>query len=491
LGIRLTGELSPWVRAKDVILELLRRYDVKGCIGKIIEYYGPGVKALSAPERMVIGNMGTEMGATSTVFPSDENTKSYLEAHGRGEYWIELSADKEAEYDEYDDVDLSTVEPLIALPSSPGNVVPVRDAAGTKVDQVIVGSSANSDFRDFMIASKILEGKHIPRHVSLHINPGSRHILENVASLGGVIPLLEVGARIHEPGCLGCIGMGQAPGTNKVSLRTFPRNFPGRSGTKNDKVYLCSTETAVASALKGSITDPRDLSEEMTYPRIIPPKHYEIDNSSLIFPMDKKERQKIEVERGPNIKSFPSLNALEDTLESAVVIKLGDNISTDTIMPGGNQALPFRSNIQAISEFVFYQIDPEFHRKCKAIGKAVVIAGENYGQGSSREHAALAPRYLGVRAKIVKSFARIHKANLCNFGILHLTFKNLEDYDRVAVGSKVTFPKIRDRIINGDTEIPVEVDGEKILTLLEASERQRNYLLAGGALNFVKETINT
>ena len=489
LGVKLTGQLSPWVRAKDIILEMLRRYDVKGGVGKIIEYYGTGVKTLSVPERMVIGNMGTELGATSTIFPSDENTRTYLKAHGRADDWVELSADADATYDENDEIDLCQVEPLIALPSSPGNVVPVGEVAGTKVDQVIVGSSANSDFYDFMMAAKILKDRTVNSDVSFHINPGSRHILQNVANDDGIIPLLQAGARIHEPGCLGCIGMGQAPGTGEVSLRTFPRNFPGRSGTKEDKVYLCSTETATASALKGVITDPRDLAAEMDYPRIKAPKHFEIDNSGLIFPLLQQEKNKAKIIRGPNIKPFPKFHALEDSLETEVAIKVGDNISTDTIMPGGNTVLPFRSNIGAISKFVFYQIDPEFHIKSKQKKNVVVIGGHNYGQGSSREHAAIAPRYLGVRAKIAKSFARIHKANLCNFGILPLTFKDLPDYDLFQEGSKVIFPEIKERISHGDREIPVEVEGQTVITLLDVSDRQRQYLLTGGALNFVKESM--
>jgi len=489
LGVKLLGKLPPWVSAKDVILEMLRRYNVKGCLDKIVEYYGPGVRNLTASDRMVIGNMGTEPGSTTTVFPSDENTRRFLEAQGRRDVWVELAADEGAEYDEYDEINLSNLEPLIALPSSPGNVVPVRSVTGTKVDQVIVGSSANSGFRDYMVSAKILKRRTVNPDVSFHINPGSRQILENVAKLGGVMSLLKSGARINEPGCLGCIGMGQAPGTGQVSLRTFPRNFPGRSGTKDDRIYLCSPETAVASALRGIITDPRDLEEEMEYPQIKEPKNYIIDDSSIIYPIPKEERRKVEVIKGPIIKPFPKLNPLKGTLAAEVVIKVGDNISTDTIMPAGNRVLPLRSNIEIISEFVFSPLDPDFHKKCKARGNVAVVGGENYGQGSSREHAALAPRYLGVMIKITKSFARIHKANLCNFGILPLNFKNPSDYELFNVGAKVAFPQIRERVERGDVEIPVEVDRQRIITLLEVSERQRGYLLAGGALNFVKQEL--
>jgi aconitate hydratase len=487
LGVRLVGRLSPWVSAKDVILEMLRRYDVKGCVGKIVEYCGPGVKTLSAPDRMVIGNMGAELGATTSIFPSDERTRFFLEAQGRGKDWTELKPDEGAEYDEYAEIDLAAVEPLIALPSSPGNVVPVREVAGTKVDQVLIGSSANSGFRDLMIAARIVEGHVVNQGTILHINPGSRQILENLLKSGGVMALLQAGARVNEPGCWGCIGMGQAPGTNQVSLRTVPRNFPGRSGTIDDKVYLCSPETAAASALAGVITDPRDLGQKMSYPEVKEPDRYVVDDSSIIFPVKKEERKKIEVIRGPNIHRFPRLDPLEENLQGEVVLKVGDNISTDTILPAGNRVLPFRSNIEAISEFVFNQIDPSFPKKCQEKGNVVVIGGENYGQGSSREHAALAPRYLGVRVKIVKSFARIHKANLSNFGIVFLTFKDPTDYDRIKVGARVAIPKIRERIQKGYVEIPVEVDGQKIITLLKASPRQRQYLLAGGALNFVKQ----
>ena len=484
LGVKLTGGFPDWVSARDLIFELLRRYDVKGCVGKIIEFYGPGVKSLSANDRKNIGNMGTELGATSSIFPSDDNTYAYLKAEGREEVWRELSGDPGAQYDEYAEIDLANLEPLIACPSSPGNVVPVREVAGIKVDQVIVGSSANASFRDLQVVAEIVKGRIAHPDTSFHINPASRQVLENVANQGGVVTLLQAGARIHQSGCLGCIGMGQAPGTGQVSLRTFPRNFPGRSGTKDDQVYLCTSETAAAAVLKGVITDPRDLGKEMDYPRIQDPERYIVDTSSIIYPTDRSG--KVEIIRGPNIKPFPKLDPLPETLEAEVVLKVGDNITTDHIMPAGNKVLPLRSNIEAISEYVYYQVDPEFHTKCKKKGSVVVIGGENYGQGSSREHAALAPRYLGVRAKIAKSYARIHLANLCNFGILPLTFKDPADYDLLHTGLHIDFPDIRKHIEQGDVEIPLTVNDKQIITILKVSQRQRHMLLAGGALNVAK-----
>jgi aconitate hydratase len=488
LGVRLTGSLPDWVSAKDVILEMLRRYDVKGCVGKIIEYFGPGVLSLSATDRETIGNMGTETGATTSIFPSDERTRRYLEAQGREGAWVPLAADEGAAYDEQVEIDLSKLEPLIAKPTSPGNVVPVREVAGIKVDQAIVGSSVNSSFRDLMVAARMLDARRVHPEVNFHVNPGSRQVVENVAQQGGLISFLTAGARVHEPGCQGCIGMGQAPGTGEVSLRTFPRNFPGRSGTKDDKVYLCSPETATAAAIFGVITDPRDLGKEMTYPRIEDPKNYIIDERSVIFPAD--ELRKTEVVRGPNIRPLPVLMALPDTLTAEVVLKVGENVSTDTIMPAGNRVLPLRSNIAAISEHVFSAVDPAFAKECRLRGDVVVIGGENYGQGSSREHAALAPRFLGVRVKIVKSFARIHKSNLCNFGIVPLTFKDRSDYDKMTKGTRIVLRDVRKRIERGDRDIPVEVDGRTIMTVLEVSDLQRKHLIAGGTLNFVKQELN-
>lgn len=485
-GIRLTGRLQPWVSGKDVILEMLRRHTVEGGLGKIIEYYGPGVETLSATDRGTIGNMGAELGATSSLFPSDRRTREFLESEGRGSAWQPLAADPDAAYDEYDEIDLSRVEPLIARPSSPGNVVPVAEAAGTPVDQVIIGSSVNSSFRDLMTVCRILEGRRIAPRISLNINPGSRQVLENVAARGGVLMLLRAGAQIHQPGCLGCIGMGQAPGTGQVSLRTFPRNFPGRSGTRDDRVYLCSPETAAAAALFGRITDPRKLGELLPWPAVTNPERYLLDDAGILFPLPPEQAARVEVVTGPNIVPLPRFDELPEELEASVILKVGDDISTDTIMPAGNRVLPLRSNIPAISRFVFEPLDPGFAERARTRANGVVIGGENYGQGSSREHAALAPRCLGIRAKIAKSIARIHKANLVNFGILPLTFRNPSDYDLVRQDDTVLFPGVRHLVAAGASEIPVRIGGREIVAILDVSDRDRRKLLAGGALNFVK-----
>jgi aconitate hydratase len=471
LGVRLTGTLPDWVTARDVIFELLRRRDVKGCVGMVIEYFGPGVENLSAGDRKDIGNMGAELGATSSIFPSDGKTRAYLKAEGREADWKELSADPGAEYDETDEIDLSSLEPLIACPSSPGNVVPVRQVAGKKVQQVIVGSSANGSFRDLMVVAEIFRGRVAHPGTALHINPASRELLVNVEARGGVMLLLKAGASIHQSGCLGCIGMGQAPGTGEISLRTFPRNFPGRSGT-----------TAAAAALTGTITDPRDL--KMKYPRIEDPEEYIVDTSSIIFPS--AEEGSTEVVRGPNIRPFPELGPLPESLETEVLLRAEDNVTTDHIMPAGNEVLPLRSNIEAISEFVYYRVKPDFAARAKERKAVAVVGGENYGQGSSREHAALAPRYLGVRVKVVKSYARIHKANLCNFGVLPFTFSDPADYGSMGEGARLVFPDVRRRIEEGDTELPAIVDGREITLLLEVSPRQRKMLLAGGEVNVVR-----
>ena len=485
MGVKLTGKLPDWVSGKDVILEMLRRHTVNGGVGKIIEYHGPGVATLSATDRATIGNMGAELGATSSLFPSDERTREFLISQGRGHCWQPLSADDGAAYDEHDEIDLSALEPLIACPSSPDNVVPVRTVAGTKVDQIIVGSSVNSSYRDLMTVCRILEGNRIAPGVHFHVNPGSRQALENVAQDGGVLMLLMAGVSIHQSGCLGCIGMGQAPGTDQVSLRTFPRNFPGRSGTKGDKVYLCSPETAAASGITGVITDPRELGKIRSYPAVQNPEKYLLDDSGIIFPLEDGSR--VEIKTGPNIVPFPDFEPLPETVHATVILTLGDNITTDHIMPAGNKVLPLRSNIPAISEHVFEQVDAEFPARAVAAGDGIVVAGENYGQGSSREHAAIAPRYLGIRVKIVKSFARIHKANLVNFGIVPLVFKDPSDIAHFKQGDQVSFPGIRLRIENGAGEIPVFVNGREVITLLEISDRQRRELVAGGTLNYVKQ----
>ena len=484
-GVKLVGELQPWVSGKDLILELLRRHTVNGGVGKIIEYYGPGVATLSATDRATIGNMGAELGATSSIFPSDRRTREFLEAQGRAEVWRELAADPDAAYDEYEEIDLGEIEPMIACPSSPDNVVRVSELAGLKVDQVIVGSSVNSSFRDLMTVCRVLEGRKIAPQLSFHVNPGSRQVLENVVAQGGFIMLLLSGAQIHQPGCLGCIGMGQAPGTNQVSLRTFPRNFPGRSGTREDRVYLCSPETAVAAGVFGTVTDPRRLSELLPWPAVQNPEHYLVDDAGIAAPP--ADGRAVQIVTGPNIVPFPVFAALPDQLDLEVMLKVGDNVSTDTIMPAGNKVLPFRSNIPAISRFVFEQLDPEFAARASAKGDGAVVGGENYGQGSSREHAALAPRFLGIRVKIAKSFARIHRANLINFGILPLTFRDPADYLRLQQGERLRIAGLRALVEGGATEIPVKIEGGEIVTLLEATARERRELLAGSLLNYVKE----
>lgn len=483
VGVRLTGKLQPWVSAKDVILELLRRYTVKGGVGKIYEYFGPGVATLSMTDRGTIGNMGAELGLTTSIFPSDERTREFLESQDRGHLWTEIKADSDAQYSEIIELDLSEIEPLIACPTSPDNVKKVAKVAGIDVHQVIVGSSVNSSFRDLMTVAKAMEGRHAHPHVSFEVNPGSHQVLLNVAEAGGVMNLILAGARIHQSGCLGCIGMGQAPATGTVSLRTFPRNFPGRSGTQNDQVYLCSPETAAAAAIFGKITDPRELGE---YPNVSNPKSYVINDENLLEPPE--DSSSVEVLMGPNIKPFPQFPGLEDTLEATVVLKVEDNITTDHVMPAGSKILPLRSNIEAISEFVFTNVDSSFSERCRATGNSVVIGGENYGQGSSREHAAIAPRFLGVRAKIVKSFARIHKANLFNFGILPLTFVNPADYDAASQGDTVRFEGIRDAVLQGKSEFTVKIGGKDVSVRLEATERERAMLAAGGRINVAAES---
>ena len=487
LGVKLVGTLPEWVSAKDIVLEMLRRYNVKGCLGMVVEYFGPGVATLTVEDRAAIGNMGTELGATSSIFPSDENTRRYLASQKREADWQPMTADENALYDAYDEIDLTSIVPLIACPSSPGNVVAVTKVEGIPVDQVIIGSSANSGLKDLLRVARIMENRHCSPRIDFNINPGSRQVLENVIAENGLMALMMSGAKVHQSGCLGCIGMGQAPGTGQVSLRTFPRNFPGRSGTKDDQVYLCSPETAAAAALKGVITDPRKLGKEMEYPLVSVPERRLVDRSSLMHPDE--ELRNTEMIRGPNIKPFPKLSPVPENLEVRVAIKVEDNISTDTIMPAGNTVLPLRSNIEAISKFVFYQIAPDFHERCRHLGDGAVIGGENYGQGSSREHAALAPRYLGIRVKIAKSYARIHKANLCNFGILPLTFKNPEDYEALNISSVLSLDTIRRHVQHGETEIPIRVDGQDIITLLEVSNRQRQSLLDGGMLNFVRREL--
>jgi aconitate hydratase len=481
-GIRLTGELKPWVSGKDVILELLRRYSAKGGLGKIMEFFGPGLASLDMSARATIANMGVDIGATAAIFPSDAETRSYLKRNKREEDWKELGADPDAHYDEITELDLSSIEPLIACPHNPDNVKTAAELDGMDVAQVIIGSSTNGSYRDLMIAAKVMEGKKAHDSVSFEINPGSRQTLENVVKMGGFLALTHAGARIHQSGCLGCIGMGQAPAHGTVSLRTMPRNFKGRSGTKDDAVYLCSPETAVASALFGKITDPRKLGP---YPEIEYPDVYVFNEDWIIPPA--KDPKSVEIIRGSNIKPFPDLNPLEENISAEVLLKVGDQVSTDLILPGGNRVLPFRSNIPAISQFVFDIVDESFPARAKEKGGGIIVGGENYGQGSSREHAALAPRYLGIRAKIVKSFARIHKSNLVNFGIVPLEFMNPGDYDKINQGDTIHIPEIRERIARGDEVIPIAVNGKEVKTRLLISERHRRILVAGGLLNQAKE----
>jgi aconitate hydratase len=477
-GIRLEGALAPMVSGKDVILELLRRYTCKAGVGKIAEFYGPGVVHVDMDSRSTIANMAVDMGFTAAVFPSDNVTRDYLRRSGREEAWSEIATPDDAKFDEHTVLDLGAIVPLVACPSNPDNVKTAEELIGVEVQQVIVGSSCNGGYRDLMVAAKIVEGKLRSPSVSFEINPGSQQTLDSVLRMNGVTMLIEAGARIHQPGCLGCIGMGQAPATGTVSLRTFPRNFKGRSGTKDDQVYLCSPETAAASALAGRITDPRTLG---TVPMLEYPARFSYREEWFLKPVP--DGSKVEIVRGPNIKPFPTFPALEETIESEVLLKVGDDVSTDIIMPAGNRVLPLRSNIPAISEFVFEPLDPSFAARARQKGAGVVVGGENYGQGSSREHAALAPRFLGVRVKIAKSFARIHKANLVNFGIIPLQFANAADYEKIAQGSKVVLRDIRSLISSGRSDIPITVDGNEVMTRLDVSKRERAMLLAGGILN--------
>ena len=487
IGVRLTGSLQPWVSAKDVILELLRQLSVKGGVGCVMEYFGPGVETLSVTDRGAIANLGTELGATGTVFPSDEVTRQFLESQKRSDDWQLLTADDDASYARIIELNLSELEPMIACPSSPDNVVKVREVQGRPVSQVIIGSCANSSYRDIATAAAAIENRQIAETLSFEINPGSRQVLENADIQGALRHLIHAGARIHQCGCLGCIGMGQAPATGTISLRTFTRNFPGRSGTKDDQVYLCSPETAIASAVKGVITDPRDLGEA---PAVTMPDQYLVNDNGIIPPPE--NGSDIEIIRGPNIKPLPEFEPLPEDLEATVALKVEDNITTDHIMPAGSKILPLRSNVPTISRYVFSAIDPDFPDRAQKLGSVIIVGGENYGQGSSREHAALAPRYLGVRAKLVKSFARIHKANLINFGIVPMTFEDPADYDRITPGEKLVIPGIRAAILSGaDTVTVKSPSGDTFQAKLDLSERDRFILAAGSLLNWVKAKITS
>ncbi len=482
MGVKLIGKPPDWVTAREIILEMLRRHTVKGGVGKVIEYYGPGLQHLPAQDRSTITNMGAELGATTSVFPSDELTRFFLRAQNREEHWQELTADPDATYDEHDEIDLSKLEPLIACPSSPDKVKTVREMAGTPVQQVLIGSCMNSSVRDLMTVAEVCKEHKIAREMDFQINPGSLQVLKNLALEGGLIPILNAGGRIQQSGCIGCIGMGQAPGTDWISLRTFTRNFPGRSGTKGDQVYLCSPVTAVASAVHGKITDPRDLGK---YPQVQPLKKELVNDSLIIFPTDGKDAK---LKKGPNIITLPELEPLPDTIKAPVLLKVGDNITTDHIMPAGSKILPLRSNIPEISEHVYVAVDPDFPKRAKEAGTSIIVGGDNYGQGSSREHAALAPRFLGVRVVITKLFARIHRANLSNFGILPLMFKNPSDYDAVEQDDVLELKNLRAlsaenrnllvRNVTKGKDIPVEHN---------LTEREVQMILAGSQINIIRD----
>lgn len=498
MGVKLTGKLPDWVSAKDIILEMLRRHDVKGGVGKIIEYYGDGLKYLSAMDRHVIANMGAELGATTTVFPSDEETKKFLKSQEREQDWIELKADEGSEYQYHEEIVLDDLVPLIALPTSPGNVVPVEEVAGKPIGQVVIGSSANPGLRDFWVAGKIVEGKSVSPEVSFDINPTSRQVMQNMIENKTFANLITSGARYHQSGCMGCIGMGQAPASGTISLRTMPRNFPDRSGTQDDQVYLCSPETAAASALTGKITDPRSLesSYNMSYPIFDYPTYELINRDMLIAPMD--DNQTVELEKGKNIKSLPEIQPLNDDYKIPVLLKMGDNVSTDEILKAGAEVLPLRSNLPEISKYAFTVIDESFYERAQqtkeSYGGHIVVAAENYAQGSSREHAALAPKYLGQVAVIAKSYARIAWQNLVNFGILPLEFSIPDDYGKIEQGDDISLENMLEQVKNG-SEIKIKLikqSGEEqtLKTKHSMSERQIQVLLKGGIINDFKEKLN-
>ena len=482
--VELTGKLRDFVTAKDVSLEILRILSVKGGVGAIIEWGGEGIKTLSVPDRATITNMGTELGATTSIFPSDEITKAFLEAEGRGEEWKPLASDPDAEYDAVIKIDLSTLKPLIACPHSPDNVVTVESLKGTKVDQVCIGSCTNSSLLDMLKVAALLKGKVIDPTVSLSISPGSKQVLAMLADCGALTDIISAGARLLECACGPCIGMGCSPNSAGVSLRTFNRNFEGRSGTKDGKVYLVSPETAVAAALTGEITDPRLLGK---MPEIKMPAAFRIDDSAVIPPADEETAKTLEVLRGPNIKKFPDTFPQENTLTAPLILKVGDNITTDHIMPAGAKILPYRSNIPHLSQFCFAVCDETFPERAKAAGRSVIVGGSNYGQGSSREHAALVPLYLGVRAVVAKSFARIHVANLINVGILPLTFKNPEDYDKLKMNDTLTFSDVHSGMDKGVIMMKDETTGESFELSCSFTERQKDILKAGGLLAYTKE----
>jgi aconitate hydratase len=482
--VRLEGKLPPWVAAKDVILELLRRLSVKGGVGKVIEYGGLGVATLTVPERATITNMGAELGATTSIFPSDERTREFLAAQGREQDWRPLAADPDAEYDQVITLDLSELEPLVACPHSPDNVVPVRELAGLPVQQVCIGSCTNSSVMDLEKVAAMLAGHTVAPGVSLTISPGSKQALTMIAKSGALATLVAAGARVLESACGPCLGQGQAPSSGAVSVRSFNRNFQGRSGTTDAQVYLASAEVCAATALRGALTDPRELGE---MPVVTMPQAYVLNDNMVIAPP--ADASQVEVVRGPNIKPLPTRGPLDDTLQGELLLVMGDNITTDHILPAGAKILPLRSNIPAISEYAFTRVDPTFPERAKAAGSGFVLGGENYGQGSSREHAALAPMYLGVRAVLAKSFARIHQANLINFGILPLVFARPEDAERLKQGDVLRLPEVRARLSAGQLVTVVDVtQGIEIPMTYDLSERQIEIILAGGLLNYIQAT---
>ena len=483
--VNLHGKLQPWVAAKDIILEVLRRLSVKGGVGKIIEYGGDGVASLSVPERATITNMGAELGASTSIFPSDEVTRAFMEAQGRGECWVPLAPDADAEYDEVLDIDLNTLAPLAACPHSPDNVKPVSELVGMKVDQCCIGSCTNSSLYDMLKVAAILKGKTVDPSVSLGIAPGSKQVFNMLADCGALADLIAAGARILECACGPCIGMGQSPNSAGVSLRTFNRNFEGRSGTADGQVYLVSPEVAAVSALTGVFTDPRTMGEA---PQVQMPEKFTVNDNMIVPPASPEEAQDLPILRGPNIKPFPSNDPMPDTIEADVMLKVGDNITTDHIMPAGAKVLPLRSNIPAISQHCFTRCDPTFPARCEAAGKGFIVGGNNYGQGSSREHAALAPLHLGIKAVFVQSFARIHVANLINAGILPLTFANPSDYDRISEGDTLRLTKLRRHLTDGSDFVLENVTrGETYALPNTLTERQAQILLAGGLLYTIEK----
>ena len=486
--VELTGKLNAWTSAKDVILEVLRRLTVKGGVGKVIEYCGEGVKTLSVPERATITNMGAELGATTSIFPSDEITKQFLEAQQRGEVWQPLSADDDAVYDEVVEINLSELKPLSACPHSPDNIKSVAELKGMKIDQVCIGSCTNSSLLDMMKVAHILKGNKVHPNVSLAIAPGSKQVLKMMADMGLLSDIIDAGARILESACGPCIGMGQSPNSKGISLRTFNRNFLGRSGTKDGQIYLVSPEVAAYSAINGVFSDPTELGD---MPNFVLPEKFTVNDNMIELPEPEETMDNIEILRGPNIKPYPETAPLLETIEAPVSLKVEDNITTDHIMPAGAKILPLRSNIPAISQHCFTVCDETFPTRAKELGQSIIVGGSNYGQGSSREHAALAPLYLGIKAVLVKSFARIHRANLINAGILPLTFVNEADYDSISQGDVLALENVRKLVEDGVTQFNVinKTTGKEIPVLCELSGRTKDIMLAGGLLDYTRENM--